>query len=351
MHHATNAVVAEPPTADTGMDAPDHLPWRACAFGLEFHSNAPIPGLRSVARAHISVPPDVAVTMGRLPPWIGKPEEISGELWYISPDAECVEDAGLAIWRLEGGRWVRFRFADGTQFVLNESGTEVWASWPEALSPEDTTTYLLGPIAGFLLRLRSTTSLHASIVDIDGSAAAIAGPPGAGKSTTAAAFALAGYPVLTDDLAALDEHGGRFVARPAYPRVRLWPDSAEFLLGDAGALPHLTPNWDKLYLSLGQDGAAYGGAPLPLRVLYLLGPREEGYAAPRVEAISYADAFVELTAHLYTSPALRPATRREDFAFVGRLLSAVPVRRAVPSVAPSRLPQLLEAIVRDVGAA
>ena len=62
-------------------------------------------------------------------------------------------------------------------------------------------------------------------------AAVLAGPPGAGKSTLAAAFARFGYAVLSDDVAVLEQLEGALHVQPAYPQLRLWPDSVALLFG------------------------------------------------------------------------------------------------------------------------
>jgi hypothetical protein len=321
--------------------------WLSYAFGIPIVSNLAIPGLLE----HTRPPPDaqapLRVTFGADPPAFERALCTPANAWYRSPDASSDEDAGLIVWRIPEQRWIRFRFADGTAFTLDEDGTEVWATWPPALSLEDTTTYLLGPIAGFVLRIRGVASMHASVVVIDGEAVALVGAPGAGKSTTAAAFALRGHPVLTDDLAPMVEEDGRFIVQPSYPRLRLWPESAEMLLGSRDALPRLTPTWDKLYLPLGVEGQVYQDRPMALAAIYLLGPRESAPTAPRAEAPPATAAFVELTAHLYTSPALRPHTRAADFGLISRLVAAVPVRRAIAHGAASKLDAFLDCIIHD----
>jgi hypothetical protein len=50
---------------------------------------------------------------------------------------------------------------------------------------------------------------------------------GAGKSMTAAGFVKLGYPLLTDDVAALSVACGRFHVSPGYPRLNLWSDAVE----------------------------------------------------------------------------------------------------------------------------
>src|SRR5262249_22183040 len=150
---------------------------------------------------------------------------------------------------------------------------------------EDTATYLLGPVLGFILRLRGVTCLHASAVAICDQAIAILGPAGAGKSTTAASFARAGYKVLTDDIVALDERGDAFLVQPAYPRVRLWSESVNALFGTEDALPLLTPTWDKRYLDLQANISCFQEHPLPLAAIYLLDKRSSDPAAPFIEAV------------------------------------------------------------------
>jgi hypothetical protein len=92
-----------------------------------------------------------------------------------------------------------------------------------------------------VLRLRGTPSLHAGAVAIDGVAVALAGEAGTGKSTTTAALAGRGHPVLADDVLALRATGGEILAQPAYPHLRLWPDIVPALLGPRAELPRLTP--------------------------------------------------------------------------------------------------------------
>ena len=136
----------------------------------------------------------------------------------------------LVVWERARGEVFELEYAEGATFVVDGLGTEVWASWSEALTVDDAATYLLGPVLGFLLRLRGTVCLHASGVVVGDRAIALLGPAEAGKSTTAAAFAKLGYPVLSDDLLALSDTGGTWVVEAGYPGLRLWPDSVGPLL-------------------------------------------------------------------------------------------------------------------------
>jgi hypothetical protein len=57
-------------------------------------------------------------------------------------------------------------------------------------------------------------------------------------------FAQAGFPVLSDDVAALTESAGRFLASPSNLKTKLWPDSVTAIYGDID-LPRLDPESDE----------------------------------------------------------------------------------------------------------
>ena len=126
------------------------------------------------------------------------------------------------------------------------------------------------PVIAFALRLRGVTCLHASSIAVGGHAIGLLGQPGAGKSTTAAAFARLGYSILSDDVAVLDYRGDRFLVPPGYPRNNLWPDSVRALFGSEDALPKITATWGKRYLPLDQNGHRFQESPLPLGAIYML---------------------------------------------------------------------------------
>ena len=72
---------------------------------------------------------------------------------------------------------------------------------------------LLGRMMAYLLRQRGWLPLHAGSVAINGRAVLLLGRSGAGKSTTTAAFHMAGYPVITDDVAPVRMLGDRCIDR------------------------------------------------------------------------------------------------------------------------------------------
>jgi len=224
-------------------------------FGLLFRSNLEIPGVNPANQYTNQF--DVEVHFGIAPRPAEKDTAHSEELTYVSSDRNAMGEPALRIWNVKQGAFVRLAYEDGTQFWLDRKRENIWATWPPASSLENTASYLLGPVLGLLLRLRGVTCLHASAVAFEERSVAFVGSAGAGKSTTAAAFARQGYGVISDDIVAMAESEGAFHVMPAYPHLCLWPESVKMFYDSAEALPRLIPDWDKRRLDLGEKGTRF----------------------------------------------------------------------------------------------
>ncbi|MBI2677669.1 MAG: serine/threonine protein kinase [Candidatus Koribacter versatilis] len=248
--------------------------------------------------------------------------------------------------RLAGGAYLRMLYADGTSFVVDRAGANVWAASP-AGTLEDTATYLLGPVLAYVLRLRGHLSLHASAVRVGDCALALVGPQGAGKSTTAAAFAQLGNAILTDDTAVVVEQAGGFMVRPGNPLVRLWDDSVTCLFGTPEALPRLTPTWDKRYLDLRGNSYRFETLTLPLAVIYLLGARAGRGMGTNIVPVSGSAALMALVANTTSNHLLDGDMRARELERVGLLANQVTLRHVTPADDPANVRQLCEAILED----
>ena len=257
--------------------------------------------------------------------------------------SECGEPA-LRVFRVRDGEYYRFCYADETEFVIDKAGTEVWAVWREPLTLEDTATYLLGPVMGFVMLLRGVVCLHASAVAIGNEAIALLGPAGSGKSTTAAAFAERGYRILAEDVVTLDDRGDHFLVRPGYPCIRLWPAAVKALYGSETHLPRLTPNWDKCYLDLNDN---FQQEPLRLAAIYHLGERQNDASAPFVQPLDRAEGLISLVANTYATKLMDKHMRAREFELLTRVVTSVPVRRVTPHSDVSHIPELCTRIFTD----
>jgi hypothetical protein len=245
------------------------------------------------------------------------------------------------------GQFLHLSYGDGTQFWFDRAGTKLWAIWTKSGSLDKTLLYLLGPVVGLVLRYRGIVCLHASAVAIGNEAAIFTGPEEAGKSTTAAALASRGCYLLSEDVVPLWKASDGFLVSPGYPQIRLWPDSAEALLGSAHELPQFIPDFDKRRLSLGDRGFGFCDHPIPVRAIYVLGDRCADDRAPFLEEIDQRTALMTLVANSYASNLLNGKARAEEFAFLGDLAARFPVRRIRPHTDRDRLNQLCELIFAD----
>src|ERR1044071_2940747 len=261
--------------------------YRCSLYGLGVVANRPIPGVPSSTIAS----EDVFISFGSLPAWLNDVTATQVETSYIAEyKSECGEPA-LRVFRVLDGMYYRFYYADRTEFLVDRAGREVWAHWSAPLTLADTATYLLGPVMGFVMLLRGIVCLHASAIAVGDKAIALLGPAGSGKSTTAAAFSERGFNVLAEDVVTLDDRGDRFLVRPGYPCIRLWPPAVKALYGSETHLPRLTPNWDKCYLDLSER---FQEEPLPLAAIYHLGERHRDSAAPYLEELDRSEGLMAL---------------------------------------------------------
>jgi hypothetical protein len=285
----------------------------------------------------------------RLREWVTFPTTFpeSFEIRYASPEHAAPGQPNLRVGVLPGGDYFCFFYSDGVRFAVERQGREVWGDWPENYTLEDSCTYLLGPVLGFVLRLRGVTCLHASAVAVDEQAIALVGSPGAGKSTAAAAFAQHGFSVIADDVVALAEDGENFLVQPGYPRLNLWSDSVCALFGSEEALPRITPTWDKRYMALGDNGFGFASKPLPLGAIYVLGPREETLAPPVIDDIAGSYALRQLVSNTYVNYLLDRDMRSREFDVISKLVVRIPIRRVRPPADSSAVLDFSEAIASD----
>jgi hypothetical protein len=301
-------------------------------FGLDVRSDVVLPGvqLRTWSPRKDEAPVNIRLN-GYSSDEMATEAERGTLLFYSKNNEPCGR-----IEFFPSGGFYRFLYSDGIMFHISGDGENIRGSWPSTMSLEDALTYLLGPVFGFVLRLRGFTALHASAAVINGYAVAFVGGGGAGKSTIVAALARAGHRVLSDDIAVLEEVSGTFRIKPAYPQIRLWPDSVNILFGTKGALPKLVPSsdWDKCFLDLERDGFYFQVDALPVRCTYILEPRSQNVEIARAEVIPSIEAFPRLVANTSVNYALSSDMRRREFHALGRFVDQITIKRLVLGASP-----------------
>jgi len=305
--------------------------------GFVFASAMRFPELTPAA----GVRPSCRLTMARGPVAPARPQ------WYHR-------------WQLPGGvEWVRFarvgpdyllRFSRFADFLVSGDGAVVRCR-PRASTPRGTIRHLfLHQVVPLVLGQRGRVVVHASAVATPAGAVAFLGGSRRGKSTLAASFWVAGFPLVTDDCLRIDQRGRRLVAVPGYPSVRLWPDAMRELAIETRAARPSAHYTEKIRVGSGAGDRRFATRPLPIaRVYVLAGARRGGGRQPvRIEPLSARDGLVEIIAHLYRLDVGRRDLLRRDFDRLADLARRLPVRRLHVPRGLTRLREVRDAIQRDL---
>jgi len=230
----------------------------------------------------------------------------------------------------------RFLFNKGEEIILDPR--------PE-LDPSSLNLFMLGAALNIALYQRGLWVFHASVVAISGKAVAFLGSQHAGKTTMAMALLGRGHQLLSDDLLALRKEDKRILAIPAFPRMKLWPDTAATLGVPIDGLPRVSTNTDKRTLSLKE-----GFCPevFPLDRVYILETGEH----IQIEKLPPKEAQLQLMTHWDLSKFgfrfLQGKRLAACFAQCGEIARQVPVCRLTREASLSSLSRLADMVEDDL---
>ena len=228
---------------------------------------------------------------------------------------------------LPGGTLLR---VPRTGAYLISAGREILVSPDPEGSERNLRLFLLGSAFGALLHQRGLLPLHANAVEIDGRAVAFSGHSGAGKSTMAAWFHDRGHRILSDDVCVIaTDEGGRALAYPGIPRLRLWREALEASGRTADDYQRSFDDHDKYDVPTLEQ---LRSEPLVLDRVYMLRRAEEGSAEGRIARLSGVDAVDALVSNTY---------RGYYLSMIGRtgqhLMACVRIAKAVPIFSAERV--------------
>lgn len=248
------------------------------------------------------------------------------------------------------GAWTRVAASEthlhlpGIGTFLVRDGHEILVE-PDAEACDDLVQLaIVGPVFATLLQQRGWLVLHASAVEMNGTAVGFLGGRGAGKSTTAAALRGGGHLPLADDVVAVRFRRGVPWVVPGFPMLKLWPDAVVALGGDPALLPELHPSYSKRAERINSRCARKG---VPLACLYVLSAGDR----VRIESLSPREAFVQLVAHSYGIEWLHGVSGASQFEQRAALVRHIPVRRLRRPRDLALLPELIRRLEADRAAA
>jgi hypothetical protein len=278
-----------------------------------------------VVLRRLDAPPDITVHT-----WLFDSRLDDGRIWM----ACARHGAGYLI-----------RFPDFAEFVVSRDGRDI-AVFGQPDTPAETIRHLfLDQVFPLALSLRGELALHAAAVATPSGAAAFLGETGYGKSTIAASFVQAGFPLLSDDCLLVREHDAAVVALPSYPGLRLWPDAVASLSIDtagARAVAHYSQKRRVLLTPSAADCRA-----LPLTRIYVLAP-DDAAEEVSIVPLSRRETLIELLTHAYRLELDERRAVAAELDRVDLVSRACPIRRLRFPWAFASLPHVRDAVLEDL---
>jgi hypothetical protein len=211
--------------------------------------------------------------------------------------------------------------------------------------------FFLGPALAFYLEQLGIPAVHAAAVVVGKRAVAFLGSKSGGKSSLAAGFVQHGYPLLADDILALELRDGAIQARPAYPQMRLWPEQARHFLGHERELEFVHPAYPKYRVPVGPGTfGTFCPTPRSLACIYLPERRDPARhgTAVQITPLTRVTAVMALIRHSFIASLVQAADRQaERLAFFAQLAQQVPLRRLRYPNGLEYLPQVRHALLQD----
>lgn len=243
------------------------------AYGLHIHSEIELPELES----DIQSEPDLTIHIRH----VHLPDDLQETKIFRRGIKANFGQSGNNQLFLQWPGVADFEAIDGKLLIVNS-----FTSDRELLS-----LFTVSEALGLILFQKGFFLLHASSVNVGNEAWCFMGDPGAGKSTSAAAFVKAGCPLLSDDLTAIYFENGAAYVLPAYPQLKIWENTATGLDYANKDLRPLTEGHNK-FSHIPDE--LFGHDPVKLAHIFFLSETSE---TPELERLSPSEAPTELLRH------------------------------------------------------
>ncbi len=216
---------------------------------------------------------------------------------------------------------------------------------------------LFGHVLAYFLELAGITVVHSGAVVVDDRAVLLVGDHGSGKSTLVASLVGSGFPLLSDDIAAVETAPGAIICNAGPPRLKLNTEQLDRFVGSGEGFRDVHPAFDKRSVPVDALGD-YHADSVPVASIYLL-HRETNYeqhdsgvsigASPvSLCRLSPGAALVELVQHSFLAELLDASVSREGrLRRLARIAAQVPVKRVRFTSGYDHLARVGEAIIGD----
>ncbi len=206
-----------------------------------------------------------------------------------------------------------------------ESGNQITITHNTDIAPEETLVFLYGSCMGGILYQRGIIPLHGSAVLTEKGAVLFLGVSGTGKSTTAAALAERGYPIISDDISAIRLEGSKAVLIPSKADLKLWKNSFDLLNKSTKGLKPISNKFDKYYLPIEQM-EQNSKESYEIYKIYILNIRKNK-TVEFSNPIKGDEKFFKVTEHSYRSSYIEGMNKTEiHFMVLGAVLNKAEVK-------------------------
>ncbi|MEW6364184.1 MAG: hypothetical protein AB1714_06050 [Acidobacteriota bacterium] len=244
--------------------------------------------------------------------------------------------------------------------VLSATGNSIEVGWrcapggSEAGMEEAVAGYLMTNLLGMAMRLSGQIVLHGNAVRVGDRAVIWAGDKGAGKSTLAAAFLNAGYPLLADDQVVIRPVGDGFMVTRGIRRLRLFTEGGQIRRLLEAAYPFHEPFGPTIkgYFDVDWNGERLVADRLThLSAVYVIQPRGAEIRSPVIGTPRPSAQLHLLLSHCVgrRTLALSAAQQRAEFYAMGKMVGRVPVRFLRMPDDLARLPEAVSLLVARCG--
>ena len=292
-------------------------------------------------------------------PSYGEPEQVRVDIELDEGPVSLIFKLGSEnLPEIDSQAWQQyFRLQDGSiylswnrlfEFLISPDGRKITGRSLGGVSREAFQTYLFAQVLSFALIRQGVEPFHCTAVVSDGKAVGFLGDCGYGKSSLAAAFLTKGYRILTDDLLVLKEVGQDFLAIPSFPRIKLFPEAALTLLGGYTGGTPMNPFTQKLIFALRPEQICQ--TPVPFQAFFVLRPPNARLSGKRItiRTLHKRRACFDLIANTFNSKLADPDRQQRLLSWASRLANRIPVKSLSYPRDLSRLPEVAEAVLRNL---
>ncbi|GAB3543537.1 serine kinase [Spirosoma fluminis] len=276
------------------------------AYGLVIGSEIPLPPLPEISPA----PADLRIKRSQLP---ANSALEPSKAYRAGLNARCAQDQSGQIW-LTWPPLLSYLATDGTKLLVDTTQTDA----------DLVALFTYSEALGLILFQRGYFLLHGSAVQINDKGIVFLGEPGAGKSTTVAAFAQQGFGVISDDMVCIRvNESGTPVLIPAFPQIKIWETSVD---GLQLAKEELAPVREGVNKFSWNDSITFEQDEVPLEQIYVLtAPTDSGGST---ELLLQSQVPVELLGYFpLPDSLLRGASLKDFFEKSSSIARSVPVIR------------------------